>query len=159
LSWDIYFIKYWITIVRFLIILNIPLAIPWFHFFWHPDSIGCFGAGTLAVTKRKINKGSIFPINASLPWNGCRHCRDTWIFSRISGTFLLYQVICHCFYHIIIVPLLLYQKIIHNLLKVMLEPNLTIAILFVWSWSLLQFCLVMGGSHRGRKSRWELSNF
>ena len=38
--------------------------------------------------------------------------------------------------------------------KVILEPNLTIAILFVWSWSLLQFCLVLGGSHRGRKSRY-----
>ena len=38
--------------------------------------------------------------------------------------------------------------------KVMLEPKLTYAILGVWSWSLLQFCLVFGGSHRGRKYRY-----
>lgn len=37
--------------------------------------------------------------------------------------------------------------------KVMLEPMLTYAVLGVWSWSLLQFCLVLGASHRGRKSR------
>ena len=37
--------------------------------------------------------------------------------------------------------------------KVMLEPALTYAILGVWSWSLLQFCLVLGGGHRGRKAR------
>ena len=37
--------------------------------------------------------------------------------------------------------------------KVMLEPTLTYAVLGVWSWSLLQFCLVLGATHRGRKNR------
>ena len=37
--------------------------------------------------------------------------------------------------------------------KVKLEQDLTYAILGVWSWSLLQFCLVLGGKHRGRKIR------
>ncbi len=41
----------------------------------------------------------------------------------------------------------------------MLEPMLTYAILGVWSWSLLQFCLVLGAGHRGRKSRHEFSLF
>lgn len=37
--------------------------------------------------------------------------------------------------------------------KVMLEPTLTYAVLGVWSWSLLQFCLVLGATHRGKKIR------
>lgn len=37
----------------------------------------------------------------------------------------------------------------------MLEPALTYAILGVWSWSLLQFCLVLGAGHRGRRTRGE----
>ena len=37
--------------------------------------------------------------------------------------------------------------------QVMLEPLLTYAILGVWSWSLLQFGLVLGASSSGRKAR------
>ena len=36
--------------------------------------------------------------------------------------------------------------------KVIKVPMLTYAVLGVWSWSLIQFCLVFGG-HRGRKNR------
>ena len=38
--------------------------------------------------------------------------------------------------------------------QVMLEPLLTYAILGVWSWSLLQFGLVLGASSSGRKARY-----
>eukprot|EP00093_Oithona_nana_P001307 01307.XXX_946_1710_1 [CDS] Oithona nana genome sequencing. len=37
--------------------------------------------------------------------------------------------------------------------KVMLERNLTFAILGVWSWSLIQYCMVLGTSNRPRKNR------
>ena len=37
--------------------------------------------------------------------------------------------------------------------KVMLNQNLTYVVLAVWTWSLLQFCVVFRGTHRGRKSR------
>merc|ERR1719305_1846459 len=32
--------------------------------------------------------------------------------------------------------------------KVMLRPQLTYAVLAVWNWSLLQFCLSLGGNHK-----------
>jgi len=44
-----------------------------------------------------------------------------------------------------------------QIVQVMLEPSLTYAILGVWTWSLMQFCLVLGASHRGRKARYECS--
>ena len=37
--------------------------------------------------------------------------------------------------------------------KVMLERNLTFAILGVWSWSLIQYCMVLGTSSKPRKNR------
>ena len=37
--------------------------------------------------------------------------------------------------------------------KVTLKPFLTYVVLAVWSWSLLQFCVVLRGTHRGRKAR------
>ncbi len=37
--------------------------------------------------------------------------------------------------------------------KVMLNQNLTYVVLAVWTWSLLQFCIVFRGTHRGRKAR------
>ena len=36
--------------------------------------------------------------------------------------------------------------------KVMINSDLTYAILAVWNWSLLQFCLAIGASHKARKS-------
>lgn len=36
--------------------------------------------------------------------------------------------------------------------KVMIHPHLTYAILAVWNWSLLQFCLAIGASHKSRKT-------
>ena len=35
----------------------------------------------------------------------------------------------------------------------MLEPTLTYAILGVWSWSLLQFCFVLGAAAGGEQGR------
>ena len=40
-----------------------------------------------------------------------------------------------------------------NLFQVMLEPTLTYAILGVWSWSLLQFCFVLGAAAGGEQGR------
>ena len=37
--------------------------------------------------------------------------------------------------------------------RVMLNQNLTYVVLAVWTWSLLQFCVVLRGTHRGRKAR------
>ena len=34
----------------------------------------------------------------------------------------------------------------------MIQPHLTYAILAVWNWSLLQFCLAIGASHKSRKT-------
>jgi hypothetical protein len=45
------------------------------------------------------------------------------------------------------------KKKMLSFFQVMLEPALTYAILGVWSLSLLQFCLVLGAGHRGRKER------
>lgn len=35
--------------------------------------------------------------------------------------------------------------------KVMINSHLTYAILAVWNWSLLQFCLAIGASHKSRR--------
>ena len=37
--------------------------------------------------------------------------------------------------------------------QVMLEPTLTYAILGVWSWSLLQFCFVLGAAAEQRRRK------
>ena len=34
----------------------------------------------------------------------------------------------------------------------MIQPHLTYAILAVWNWSLLQFCLAIGAAHKSRKT-------
>ena len=34
----------------------------------------------------------------------------------------------------------------------MIQPKLTYAILAVWNWSLLQFCLSIGAAHKSRKA-------
>ena len=34
----------------------------------------------------------------------------------------------------------------------MIHPHLTYAILAVWNWSLLQFCLAIGAAHKSRKT-------